>query len=70
MGAQFAFVHYFTKYGFGEVYFSDLAIDENDDEKADSADEISPIVTPTSSPARKVVPKPTEDREGLLSIFF
>lgn len=51
-------MHYFTKYGFGEVYFSDMdAMDEND-EKPASEDEISPRATPTSSPvtARKVVP--------------
>lgn len=48
-------MHYFTKYGFGEVYFSDQAIDDRD-EQQESGEEDSPRVTPNSSPvtARKV----------------
>lgn len=52
---QFAFVHYFTKYGFGELYFSEMAIDD-DDEQLDNSDEVFPAAPPTPSPvvARKV----------------
>ncbi|XP_032787726.2 gamma-aminobutyric acid receptor alpha-like [Daphnia magna] len=51
---QFAFVHYFTKYGFGELYFSEMAIDD-DDEQLDNSDEVFPAAPPTPSPvvARK-----------------
>lgn len=53
---QFAFVHYFTKNGFGELYFSDMTMDDEDDEQLDSSDEGLPSATHTPSPtvARKV----------------
>ncbi|XP_059351093.1 gamma-aminobutyric acid receptor alpha-like [Daphnia carinata] len=52
---QFAFVHYFTKYGFGELYFSQMATDDDDDEQLDNSDEVFPATPPTPSPvvARK-----------------
>ena len=54
---QFAFVHYFTKNGFGELYFSDMPMDDEDDEQLDSCDEGFPSATHNQSPvvARKVI---------------
>ena len=59
---QFAFVHYFTKYGFGEVYFSDLITSpdsEPDDEQLDSSDDASPSASssPSAAVGRKVFAK-------------
>ena len=53
---QFAFVHYFTKNGFGELYFSDMTIDDDEDEQLDNSDKGFPSATNTPSPnvARKV----------------
>ncbi|XP_046440275.1 gamma-aminobutyric acid receptor alpha-like [Daphnia pulex] len=60
---QFAFVHYFTKNGFGELYFSDMTVDDEDDEQLDSSDEGFPSATHTPSPtvARKKKIHPREE---------
>ena len=72
---QFAFVHYFTKYGFGEVYFSDMTFGETDDQ-VDSSDEDSPSVTPTASPVtslkviKHLINYEWSRNRAIMNIFF